>query len=97
MKFLFRIFDITTLAISDRFISLFYGAEFFDCSELFKLLAPSVMFLGLSTVTRKVHLIPYDLENIFLKASCIGAAVNFVLNLIPIPYSYFHNAVIYSV
>ena len=74
------------LAISDRFISLFYSAEFFDCSTLLKLLVPSVMFLGISIVTRKVHLIPYDLENIFLKASCIGAIVNFVLNLILIPH-----------
>lgn len=74
------------LAISDRFINLFYSAEFSECSELLKLLAPSIMFLGISIVTRKVCLIPYDLENIFLKASCIGAIVNFVLNLILIPH-----------
>ncbi len=73
------------LTISDKFISLFYSAEFSDCSGLLKLLAPSVMFLGISIVTRKVHLIPYDLENIFLKASCIGAIINFILNMILIP------------
>lgn len=73
------------LAISDKFITLFYGSNFAECSVLLALLSPSIIFLGISIIVRKDFLIPYNGENIFMKASCFGVLINLVINLILIP------------
>lgn len=73
------------IAISKHFIVIFYGNSFAECADLLILLAPTIVFLCVSVIIRKDYLIPYGKEQIFIRATCIGAIVNFSLNCILIP------------
>ena len=73
------------ISISDVFIPWFLGEGFSKTAELVQILAFLILAIGLSNVTGTQYLIPTKKQNIYTSSVCLGACVNFVLNILLIP------------
>lgn len=88
MKFImFLAFAMTfgLVAISNDFSSIFFGESFSETGILISLLAITIIFLAWGNVLRTQYLIPKEKDKEYIISAFIGAAVNFVFNLILIP------------
>lgn len=74
------------MGISKEFVPLFYGENFETCIALFLVLLPSCLFLAFANVIRTQHLLPNQLDDIYLKSVFLGALVNVSANLALIPW-----------
>ena len=70
------------ILLSDNLVPWFLGAGFEKVTLLLKILAFLIIIIGMSNVTGMQYLIPTKKEKIFTLSVCIGAVVNFSLNLI---------------
>lgn len=85
------------MGIADAFIPLFYGDQFGSCIRLLQMIAPAVLFAGYSDFLRSVFLLPRYRDREYVIALAAGAVVNFLVNLLLIPYFYSAGAVIGTV
>lgn len=72
-------------SISDKFIPLFLGEDFFKSSILIYLLCPTIVFIAFANVIRTQYLIPKEKDKIYITSVIIGAIINLFLNIIFIP------------
>lgn len=73
------------VGISSNFVGWFYGKGFEKVIPLLKILSFLILAIGISNVTGTQFLIPTKRQNIFTGTVIIGAATNFVMNLVLIP------------
>lgn len=74
------------IAVSPEFIHLYLGDGFEPCITLLYFLMPCLIFKAYANVIRTQYLIPRKNDKIYVSSVCIGAVVNFVFNLLFIPY-----------
>lgn len=73
---------IGLICCADNFVPWFLGDEFIGASNLIKILSLLILAIGMNNVTGMQYLIPTKRQNIFTITALIGAATNFILNLI---------------
>lgn len=87
---------IGLIIIAPSVITLFAGPEFHPSVVAMRILAPTILFVGLSNVFGMQLLNPTNNEKLFLWAALAGMVVSVVANLILIPSYYFAGAAIAS-
>lgn len=71
--------------IANQFAPIFFGEEFKECGTLISYLEISVIFIAWANVIRTQYLIPNCQEKIYIRATIIGAILNFIINYTLIP------------
>lgn len=85
------------MGIAHNFSPWFYGKGYDKVPNLLIILALLIPIIGVSNVIGIQYLITTKREKLLTRSVCIGAIVNFVFNLIFIPYMYSYGAAIASV
>ena len=70
------------IAVADELVPLFFGQGYQKCIEILKILMPSCIIVGISTIVRTQCLLPNKRDKQYVLAVCFGAMVNIILNLI---------------
>ena len=73
------------IGVSEAFIPMFYGEKFIYCIALLQLVAPTVLFAGLSDLIRTAVLLPQYRDKEYIVALVSGAVLNFIINYTLIP------------
>lgn len=74
------------IGVADTFIPSFYGDKFLVCVPLLKLIAPTILFVGLSDIMRSLYLLPKYKDKEYVIALVFGAVANLVINFLLIPH-----------
>lgn len=69
-------------AVSERFAPLFFGKGFEPAGTLMIIISPIIVLIGMSNVIGRQYLLPTKQEKAFTVSVCVGAVVNFCLNMI---------------
>lgn len=72
-------------SIADEFIPFFLGVGYEPCISITKIFSPIIIIKCISNAIKMHYLIPFKREDIFIKATTIGATLNVVLNYLLIP------------
>ena len=78
-------FIFGVMGISDELVSIYYGKSFLPTSIILAYLSIVVLFYGWNNTLRMQYIIPQNLDMIYIKATFIGAVINFTINSILIP------------
>lgn len=73
------------MSVSDRFIPLFFGYEYISVIPLLKISSVLIIIIGLGNVFGTQYMIAVGKNKEYTVSVCVGAVVNFILNLILIP------------
>ncbi len=73
-------------AVADNFAVLFFGVEFAETGSLLSYLAFVIVFITWGNVIRTQYLLPHKKDSKIVGCVWIGAAVNFIINLILLRY-----------
>ena len=68
------------MGVSDIFVPIFLGNNYYICIILFNILLPSCLFLGVANVIRTQYLIPMKRDKEYIISVFLGSIVNFVIN-----------------
>lgn len=74
------------IGVADTFIPSFYGDKFLVCVPLLKLIAPTIVFVGLSDIMRSLYLLPKYKDKEYVIALVFGAVANLIINFLLIPH-----------
>jgi O-antigen/teichoic acid export membrane protein len=74
------------IAIASRFVPIFFGKGYDEVIPLMIVIAPILIIIGVSNVLGKQYLLPTMQQTAYTASVVAGAGVNFLLNLILIPY-----------
>ena len=74
------------IAVASTFVPVYYGEGYEKCEPLISIFSVLTVFIGLSNVTGMQYFVPIGKQNILTLTVVIGAVVNFILNLILIPF-----------
>lgn len=85
------------IGISGNLVPWFLGAGYDKVTPLLCVLSFLVLAIGINNVTGMQYMIPTQRQNMFTLTVCIGAGVNFILNLLLIPVFYSIGAAVASV
>ena len=85
------------IMLSNNLVPWFLGSGYDKVILLLKILSFLIIFIGFSNVTGMQFLIPTKKENVFTISVCIGALVNFTLNLFLIKHFLSIGAAISSI
>lgn len=69
------------IAVSDNFVLLYLGNQFYDSGKLIRWLSPVILFASWANVIRTQYLIPKGKDKIYIISVLIGAVINLSLNL----------------
>jgi len=69
-------------AVSGRFTPVFFGKGFEPVAPLMVIISPIIVFIGMSNVIGRQYLLPTKQQNAFTVSVCVGAVINFCLNMI---------------
>lgn len=72
-------------AIGNHFAVWFYGQEFASSGNVMVGLAVTIVFISCANVIRTQYLIPWGMDDIYIKSVILGASINFVINFVFIP------------
>ena len=72
-------------AVADYFVPLYLGNEFNEAIIPLKLLAVILIFKSISQIIRQQYLVPMEKDNVYIKATVMGAILNLIINWILIP------------
>lgn len=72
--------------ISENFAPWFFGSDFKKTGFLIVLLSSTIPFIGFANVIRTQYLIPNEKDKIYIKSVIYGAIINFIANIVFIPY-----------
>lgn len=70
------------IAVSGNFVPIFFGEGYDAVVPLVNILAISILFIGMNSVTGTQYLLPTKKQKAYTISVTVGAVVNFVLNLI---------------
>lgn len=73
------------MGVSNRFIPMFFGYEYLSVIPLLKISSILVIIIGVGNVFGTQYMIAVGKNKEYTISVCVGAAVNFILNLILIP------------
>lgn len=73
------------MGVSNRFIPMFFGYEYLSVIPLLKISSILVIIIGLGNVFGTQYMIAVGKNKEYTISVCVGAVVNFILNLILIP------------
>ncbi len=73
------------MGVSDRFIPMFFGYEYLSVIPLLKISSILVIIIGVGNVFGTQYMIAVGKNKEYTISVCVGAVVNFILNLILIP------------
>ena len=73
------------IGVSDRFIPMFLGYEYLEMIPLLKISSVLIIIIGLGNVFGTQYMIAVGKNKEYTISVCVGAVVNFILNLILIP------------
>lgn len=82
---------------ADNFVPWFFGAGYDEVALLLKILAWLIIAIGLSTITGTQYMVPTKRQNWLTISVCIGAVVNFSLNIVMISLFKSEGAAIASI
>ena len=68
------------MGVAREFVPLFYGEGYGKIADIFYVLLPSCIFLGIGNVITTQYLIPTNKDNVYIKSIFLGAIVNVVVN-----------------
>ena len=85
------------MAVSDNFVSWFFGAGYAKVAELLKISSFLMIIIGLANVSGYQYMIPTGQQNKYTMTLIIGIVINFTLNIFLIPRFYSYGALIASV
>lgn len=85
------------IALSDNFVGWFFRPNYAKIADLLKVSSFLMIIIGLSNVSGGQYMIPTGRENKYTLTVTTGAVVNFILNLLLIPYFYSYGALAASV
>lgn len=85
------------IGVSDNMVPWFFGEGYDKVAILLKIVAFLILAIGISNVTGRQYLIPTMKQNILTKSVCIGAVINFIINILLIPRCYSIGAALASV
>ncbi len=83
--------------VADKFIPWFLGPKLYRVADLLKILSMLFIAIGLSTVTGTQYMVPTMRQNKLTASVCVGAVVNFILNMFLISRYKANGAAIASV
>lgn len=66
--------------VSDPFVPIFFGKDFFEVTPLVSIMALVVPIKAMSLVIRNLYMLPNSLDNEYTKAIIVGAIVNLIVN-----------------
>lgn len=69
------------IAISKRFVPLFFGEGYDDVVNLINVISPIIVFIGISNIIGTQYLLPTKKQKAYTISVAIGAIVNFILNI----------------
>lgn len=69
------------IAVSNRFVPLFFGQGYDKVSILMNVISPIILIIGISNVTGTQFLLPTKRQREFSISVICGAVVNFILNM----------------
>lgn len=70
------------ISVSQKFVPLFFGAGYDKVVVLLNIISPIILIMGLSNVIGTQFLLPTKRQKEYTISVVIGAAVNFILNLL---------------
>lgn len=70
------------IAVSDKFVPIFFGDGYTKVTILIKIISPIILFIGISNIIGTQFLLPTKKQKSFTISVTAGAAINFVLNII---------------
>lgn len=73
------------MGVSDRFIPMFFGYDYLSVIPLLKISSILVIIIGVGNVFGTQYMIAVGKNKEYTISVCVGAVVNFILNLILIP------------
>lgn len=74
------------IGVADHFVPWFFGPGFEKVVPLLCVFSGLLLAIGINNVTGIQYMIPTNQQNLFTLTVTIGAGVNFVLNILWIPY-----------
>lgn len=69
------------IAVSESFVLLYFGEQFYESGKLISWLSPVILFASWANVIRTQYLIPKGKDKIYIISVLLGAAINLLLNL----------------
>ena len=85
------------MGISDNFVPWFFGPGYEKVAGLLKISSLLLIAIGFNYATGSQYLIPTGRQNLYTRAVIIGAAVNFLMNIVMIRLLKSYGAMIASV
>lgn len=73
------------IAISEDFVPLFLGKEFFKSSKLVCILSVNIIFMSFANIIRTQYLIPNERDKTYIISVSLGALINLIINFLLIP------------
>lgn len=73
------------LIMAPECVSVLFGQQFLPAAGILQVLMPTIVLIGLSTITGTLILMPTGREHLAMYSYISGAVVDFVLNLLLIP------------
>lgn len=70
------------IAVSDRFVPIFFGNGYERVSLLMKVISPIILIIGLSNVIGIQYLLPTKRQKEFTTSVIVGAVINFIINML---------------
>ena len=74
------------IGVAARFVPIFFGSGYDLVVPLISVIAPILMIIGTSNVIGKQFLLPTQQQGAYTTSIVVGAAVNFILNIILIHF-----------
>lgn len=72
-------------AVSKEFTPIFFGPGYDRCIALTIVLAPVLIIKSISSSLRTQYLIPYQMDNVYIRSVIAGAVINVIFNSLLIP------------
>lgn len=85
------------VGVAPNLVPWFFGEGYEPVVQLLRILSMLIIAIGVSNITGIQYLIPSKRQHLLTVSVCIGAAVNFCMNMILIPYIQAIGAAIASV
>ncbi|MEQ8155640.1 MAG: flippase [Clostridiaceae bacterium] len=85
ISFVASAFAFGLTAVSPVLVPIYYGIEYMQCSNIIPLFSVSLIIISWANVTRSQYLIPSGKDKEYIIATCTGAVVNLMVNLVLIP------------
>jgi len=82
------------LAISSKFVSLYYGDDFSTCGDIIKAMSPLILIITLGDIFRSEYIIPSGKDIVYVISTVISAIINIVLSIVLIPILGIYGAVV---